>query len=200
MNSQEIKTQIQELDTRIKSTENSLKTSTDVDEGLRLQRELSDLTAYRDRLENSLESTLVTEAHRQKEQELASLDMFLADSLAKGDDLKSEITNLIRNDDLGLESLYAAITLIRDELIMLNAEYERTYSKRHGYKDFVPNKKSILLNPLAFMPSGLQLESPADRVTWFALDTLFNEKNGNGLTLYYVDMAITNLQRDFNLP
>ncbi len=200
MNSQEIKTQIQELEIRIKSTENSLKTSTDVDEGLRLQRELSDLTAYRDRLEKLLESTLVTEAHRQKEQETTDLDAFLADSLAKSEDLKSRIADLIRRGDLGLEALYEAVKPLRDELWALSANYERSYRLRNGYSsDYIPSDKLIITNPSVFMPI-LMLEVQTDYVTVLALDVLHNEKTQTGLTLKYIALAAQNLQRDFNLP
>ncbi len=200
MNSTELETQIKELEIRIKSTENSLKTSADVDEGLTQQREMDSLTAYRTRLENSLETTLADEIRAKKVQELADLDTFLTDSLAKADDLKSRIADLIRRGDLGLEALYEAVKPIRDELWTLSAEYERSYRLRNGYSDWIPNDKRIIVNTLAFMPSGLRLEKEAERVAWFALDTLHNEKNGNGLTLYYVDMAAQNLRRDFNLP
>jgi predicted RNase H-like nuclease (RuvC/YqgF family) len=200
MNSLEIKTQIKTIDARIWDTERLLKVPNNVDDGLTLQRELDSLTAYRTRLNQSLETIQADEDISRKERELADLDTFLTDSLAKADDLKSEISNLIRRGDLGLEALYEAVKPIRDELWTLSAHYERSYRLRNGYGDWIPNDKRIIVNTLAFMPSGLQLEKEAERVTWFALDTLYNEKNSNGLTLYYVDMAITNLQREFNLP
>jgi predicted RNase H-like nuclease (RuvC/YqgF family) len=199
MNSTELETQIKELEIRIQDTENSLKTSADVDEGLTLQREMDSLQAYRTRLEKLLEESLANEIIAKKEQELADLDMFLDDSLAKGDDLKSQISNLIRRGDLGLEALYEAVKPIRDELWTLSAQYERSYRLRNGYSDWIPDEKRIVTNPVVFMPN-LMLKVQTDYVTVLALDVLHNEKNSNGLTLYYVDMAITNLQRDFNLP
>jgi predicted RNase H-like nuclease (RuvC/YqgF family) len=199
MNSTEIQTQIKTIDARIWNAEKSMKTPADVDEGLTQQRELDSLQAYRTRLEKLLEESLANEIIAKKEQELADLDTFLTDSFAKAGELKSQISNLIRRGDLGLEALYEAVKPIRDELWTLSAQYERSYRLRNGYSDWIPDEKRIVTNPVVFMPN-LMLKVQTDYVTVLALDVLHNEKNSNGLTLYYVDMAITNLQRDFNLP
>jgi hypothetical protein len=126
--------------------------------------------------------------------------MFLADSLAKAGDLKSEISDLIRRGDLGLEALYEAVKPLRNELWSLSAEYERSYRLRNGYSsDYIPGDKLIITNPSVFMPT-LTLEVQADYVTVLALDVLHNEKTQTGLTLKYIALAAQNLQRDFNLP
>jgi hypothetical protein len=199
MNSTELETQIKTINTRIWDTERLLKVPNNVDDGLTLQREMDSLQAYRTRLEKLLEETLAEEITAKKVQELANLDMFLADSLAKADDLKSEISDLIRRGDLGLESLYEAVKPIRDELWTLSAEYERSYRLRNGYSDWIPNDKRIVTNPLVFMPN-LTLKVQTDYVTVLALDVLHNEKTQTGLTLQYVAMAAQNLKLDFNLP
>jgi predicted RNase H-like nuclease (RuvC/YqgF family) len=199
MNSTELETQIKELEIRIQDTENSLKTSADVDEGLTLQREMDSLQAYRTRLEKLLEESLANEIIAKKEQELADLDTFLTDSFAKAGELKSQISNLIRRGDLGLEALYEAVKPIRNELWTLSAHYERSYRLRNGYSDWIPDEKRIVTNPLVFMPI-LMLEVQTAYVTVLALDVLHNEKTQTGLTLKYIALAAQNLKLDFNLP
>jgi predicted RNase H-like nuclease (RuvC/YqgF family) len=199
MNSTEIQTQIKSIDARIWNAEKSMKTPADVDEGLTQQREMDSLTAYRTRLKKLLEESLANEIIAKKEQELADLDTFLTDSLAKAGELKSQISNLIRRGDLGLEALYEAVKPIRDELWTLSAQYERSYRLRNGYSDWIPDEKRIVTNPLVFMPI-LMLEVQTDYVTVLALDVLHNEKTQTGLTLKYIALAAQNLKLDFNLP
>lgn len=77
MNSIQIKANLENLKTRSAALETELEGQTDLERGLALQRDLSDLQDYRTRLETQLVEVGAGEHTAKKEREIAELDKAL---------------------------------------------------------------------------------------------------------------------------
>ena len=174
--SEQLSEQLRDLDNRIRRVSDKLLVSNlSVDDGLSLQREHSDLTAYRTRLQNQLTAALAQEAQAKKDREEAVLDAELADLRLTYSQATSQRHATLNQIALDLIPKAKEDAKALDERQSLTARYERVFYDRHGkypsgYYDRLQAKPEVELTK-----EGETAE--------FALQLLQSLTDGYGLTL-----------------
>jgi hypothetical protein len=188
MTSLEIQSNIEDINVRISTTEYRLKSATDLDDGLQLQRELTDLTAYRLRLETQLESVLRFETLTKKKIEADALETGLADIEAQCHDLERDMQHRVREAVPQLQALLGDLKPLQNERLKLSVAYESLYLKRYGD---LPKKE--LVQGSALVPAAGLTES--ERIVLFCLELLDAEKSKYGTTFQDVLRALSSVSQ-----
>lgn len=175
LQSEQLRKQLDDLDYRIRNVSDKLQISNlSVDDGLSLQRELSDSTAYRTRLHSQLTAALAQEAQAKKEQEDAALDTELADlrlNYSQASSRKNAVLNQIANDLVPKAKEDAEAI---GEQQSLKSRYERVFYERFERS---PSR------PQDFLQAEPEVELTKEGQTVaFALQLLQSLSDGYGLT------------------
>jgi hypothetical protein len=190
MNSLEIKRNLENINVRISTTEYRLKSATDLDDGLQLQRDLTDLTAYRLRLETQLESALRAETLSKKKIEADALETELLALQEQNSVLVGQMQEQVKAAVPQLQALLEDLKPLQSERFRLNREHESTYLKLHG--DW-PQKGMVQGSGL--LSTAGQTET--EKILVFALELLDAEKTGYGTTFQDVLRALSSVSQRF---
>jgi DNA repair exonuclease SbcCD ATPase subunit len=190
MNSLEIKRNLENIKQRTVEAQTRLKSETDLDTALQVQRDLTDLQSYQSRLESELVATLRAETLTKKKLEADALETGLADLEAQCHDLERDMQHRVREAVPQLQALLGDLKPLQSERFRLNKEHESLYLKR--FNDW-PQKG--LVNGMALIPfTGL---TEAEQVLVFALGLLDAEKTKHGTTFQDVLRALSSVSQRF---
>jgi hypothetical protein len=188
MNSLEIKSNLEDINVRISTTEYRLKSATDLDAGLQLQRDLTDLQSYKARLQTELVATEHAEALSKKKQDEFLLETELAKVQEQHQHLVDEMTGAVKAAVPQLQELLGELKPLQSERFKLNKAHESLYLKRYG--DW-PQKN--LVQGTALLSAERLTE--AEQVLVFALGLLDAEKSKYGTTFQDVLRALSSVSQ-----
>lgn len=163
MTSEQIRADIDNLKTRLGENERQLKSAPDLENGLQLQRENTDLRAYQSQLERRLNQVVADEQADQEKQERGEQDRELAQITAENADTTAQVAHIVRELAPALQTAYEQIAELRDPLWAKRARYESVYLRRHNklpesWKDPVMKSTGLVPDNAGWPEVGLLME------------------------------------------
>lgn len=191
----QIQNSLKEVSSRVSDTERRLAREHDLDRGLELQRTLSNLRGYEARLRSQLDKVIERESRDREKREHAALDSELAALTAQANDLKGEMSALLRNPNLGLEQIYQGLVPLHDELIALDVQHEAGHYRRYN---LYPTE-GLVRSRVQVVPPNVAPDDDIGQIIAFAVELLHHQRTGHGYKLLDVYQALGHMSVNFGV-